>query len=120
MLTHIWQEASKGTLEALSHVTKQHYIMPFQKGNQLAKKSTESRLIKKKRWHYLEGKLVDDWSLNVTKHMTELWKSGEKQQFMDNYLSLLNYFKPKLGSQTIQSQGNRFQWLILKPSAKLL
>ena len=80
--------------------------MPFQKGNTLASKGNKkASILKKQQWATMQGMLVGPSTANVAKYMQDLWKEGNRSEYVSIYLQLLNYFKPKLGSQTIQSQS---------------
>lgn len=59
---------------------------------------------KTQRWNELQEKIVDNWATDVAKHMNKL-KKEDMELFMVHYKDLLNYFKPRMQAQTIQSRS---------------
>ena len=68
-------------------------------------KSKATNKLKKQQWATMQNMLVGPSTANIATYMQDLWKEGKRSEYASIYLQLLNYFKPKLGSQTIQSQS---------------
>ena len=76
--------------------------MPFVKGNTEASK--KGKHTKTKQWEALSDKFTGAYADKVIKYLDDL-PDDEIDKFMQHYKDLLNYFKPKMQSVQIKTEG---------------
>lgn len=77
----------------------------FEKGNKLGAKSKPGKHAKTKQWEALGDAIVGKHSEAFNSIMEGYLEEGENKKFLDAYLQVLNYFKPKYSSTTIDSDS---------------
>ena len=85
--------------------------MPFdsetgRKAGQMSKRTPGTRQpnTKQTAWQTLGLKITGTMTGNIARYQAELWKAGKKDEYLENYLSLLSYFKPKLQANAIKQE----------------
>jgi len=55
-------------------------------------------------WLRLGHKLTGDHAEHIRKYMNKLIREGRDDEFFENYLKLLQYFKPKVMAHAVKTQ----------------
>jgi len=75
--------------------------MPFEKGNTYG--SLKGSHNKTKQWDELSKVMTEDWAMEIKEHGNRLLDKGEYEEFKRLFLDLVNYFKPRMQSTTLDA-----------------
>lgn len=79
--------------------------MPFEQGNQLGKGRPPGATNKKtEAWNKLGMQITGEWADKIIEHGNQLIKDKKMDEFFIVYERMLNYFKPKQATTTIQAE----------------
>ena len=83
--------------------------MPFDSNTGSAAGKMTSRgpnkpVIKLSSWQKLALSVTGKQTTNVIRYQAELWRSGQKDKYFDNYMQMLSYIKPRLQATAIKQE----------------
>jgi len=78
--------------------------MPFKKGNTEASKKGKHK--KTLEWESLQDRFTGHFADKVMGYLDQLSEQDDMDKFMEHYKDLLNYFKPKMQSSQVKTEGS--------------